>query len=112
MGRMYILVNFTKKEQICVGKSGEEPVIQILKEMKKRFEWDLNDMIELVDDDILWDMGYTTISGEDESKCKNDGMKREIFLDRENEFPWKERSKLWKNLPMKNEEIDSSEDDN
>ncbi|MDD4930731.1 MAG: hypothetical protein PHG66_01075 [Candidatus Colwellbacteria bacterium] len=104
---MHTLVNFTKRERICVGKPGEEPVFQILKEMKSRFQWDLEtDQIELVDSENLQSMGYASIDGDDdgrdtntEEKKQDDGMKREVFLDRGSEFPWQERSELWKNLP-------------
>lgn len=112
MGRMHTLVNFTKREKICVGKPGEEPVFQILKEMKTRFQWDLeSDQIELVDSENLWIMGYATINEDDdergistEEKKQDDGMRREVFLDREAEFPWRERSRLWRNLPRKESE--------
>lgn len=88
MGRMITLVNFTKMEQICVGKSGEQPIFQILKEMKRRFNWNLdNDLIELVDSDILRDIRY-----------KGDDSEDEMFVDRGQEFPWRDRSTLWDNI--------------
>ncbi len=49
---MISLVNFTRKEEICVGKPSEEPVISILRLMGKKYGWDIiNDVIELWDDE-------------------------------------------------------------
>lgn len=104
MGRFYSLVNFTKKESICVGKAGEEPVFQILKEMKKRFQWNLDiDKIELCDSENLWMIGYSSITdsdseGDESSSSKENHKLREKFIERDADFRWSERTELWNNL--------------
>jgi len=58
------LVNITKKEYICVGKPGEEPLFQVLKEMKRLFQWNIeSDFIEFLkyDNEFLEQMGHPKI---------------------------------------------------
>lgn len=106
MGRISALVNFTKKERIFVGKSGEEPVIQILKEMKKKFQWDLdNDCIELCDSENMSRLGYCnnedSSDEDDESGDSNIVKSKDIFITREG-IHWKDVDNLWEDIKNKN----------
>jgi len=96
------LINFSKKEQICIGRSGEEPIIQILKQMQLRFKWNLEqDLIEVCDDENVSELGWKQeIYTDDEEDDDSDSECVEVnkapkFIDRGINFGWKERQALW-----------------
>jgi len=108
---MLDMVNFTKKEYICVGKPGEEPIIQILLLMCKMFNWNMSvDKIEIIRDrSEIVEMGYPGIISEDDADEEDADEEDEeeqsgvsIWTNRGTAIEWTERCKLWGRLKMSN----------
>jgi hypothetical protein len=77
---MLYIINFTRKEYLCVGKSKEQPVIAILQYLSKVKNWDINsDHVELISGETI--------------RIKNI---IKIFTDIGNELSWQERFILWR----------------
>lgn len=84
MGVYSTLYNFTKKQKLCVGKSGEEPVIATLHLLSQKFGWDLvNDKIEMFD----------SCNAPEWLQAWED---KRIMEDLHDKISWQERSALWK----------------
>ena len=93
---MLELISFTKKQYLCVGKPGEEPIIAVLRHLSQDHNWDLNkDKIELMTSDQadIYNINIGNFEDDDEEPKKDDT--RDKYQDLGEVFDWQMRIKKW-----------------
>ena len=97
------VINFTKKQFLCVHKEGEIPVVAVLRYLSHHFNWDLNnDRIELMTYDraYVYDVKFheeEEPSDDEEEREDKDPFNdtKELYQDLGKIISWNIMSDLW-----------------